>query len=225
MGVLEWMLEEFMQQSVTLIVADDHKVTREGLKAWIKEHTLYRLVAEARTGEEALELTLLKKPHILLLDLMLPDQPGFQVVRALKRHNCETKVIIVSSEDSPPKVELCFKSGASGYLWKGSETSLVLAINTVVAGHEFLDPALRGYGQLESLKPAQLNTLTNEVGLTRRELEILKLTATGFGANEIAEKLNLSVHTVKNHLKAIYAKLEVNGRTEAIHVAQQRGWL
>lgn len=216
------MVEEAMPPSVTLIVADDHKVTREGLKASVKEHPHYRLVGEARTGEEALELTLLKKPDILLLDLMLPDQPGFQVVRALKRQNCPTKIIIVSSEDSPPKVELCFKSGASGYLWKGSETSLALAINTVLAGHQFLDPALQGYGQLESLKPAQVNTSPSEAGLTRRELEILKLTATGFGANEIAEKLNLSLHTVKNHLKAIYAKLEVSGRTEAIHIAQQR---
>jgi DNA-binding NarL/FixJ family response regulator len=207
---------------VTIITVDDHQIILDGLRKKIEEYPEYRLIGETKSGQEAIKLTLEKSPTILLLDLKLPDIPGFQVARAIKQQNSHTKIIIVSQYGDKAKVDLCFRSGADGFLFKGGTTSLRLAIETVLEGKQFFDPQLKEFIESEVFTPALIETF----GLTTREAEILEiLPDASIIIEDIAQRLCITTSTVKAHLASIYSKMHVTGRPEAVQKLRDLGLL
>jgi DNA-binding NarL/FixJ family response regulator len=216
-----------MQTRARVLVADDHALTRAGLRALLAEDPDLELVGEATTGREAVALTQSLRPDLVLMDVRMPDTDGLEATRALKQTDPMTTVLILSMfEDAELLIE-AVKAGAAGYVLKtASESGLRSAMWDALAGNFPVD---------QHLAREVLRRVANDIApaqpvppagvLSAREREVLELLTRGFTNREIAERLIITQSTVKVHVEHILAKLGVSDRTQAAVRAIELGYV
>ena len=202
-------------KKIRVLIVDDHRVVRVGLRAIIDAEPDMQVVAEAGDGPAALAAYDEHKPDITLLDLRMPGMSGPEVLTALRQKDPEATVIVLTSYDADEDVYRAVQAGARGYLLKGTLPDGVLeaAIRKVHGGQRLLAPEAA----------ARLADRMTSPALTPREVAVLELVAKGKSNKEIGVVLSLAEGTVKTHLKRIYDKLGVSDRTEAALMAVQKG--
>jgi two-component system NarL family response regulator len=202
-------------KKIRVLIVDDHRVVRVGLRAIIDAEPDMEVVGEAADGPSALVAYAEHKPDITLLDLRMPGMKGPELLVELRKRDPEATVIVLTSYDADEDVYRAVQAGARGYLLKGTLPDGVLeaAIRKVHAGQRLLAPEAA----------ARLADRLTSPALTPREVAVLELVAQGKSNKEIGTVLSLAEGTVKTHLKRIYEKLGVGDRTEAALVAVQRG--
>jgi DNA-binding NarL/FixJ family response regulator len=201
---------------ITVLLADDHAVVRQGLRAILGAESDIKLAGEAADGQEALRLAERHKPDVLVLDLMLPGLNGFEVTRQVRRRSPKTQVVILSIHSDPAYVAEAVRAGACGYVAKDADAAdLLTAVRSAAAGKQVLPPlpesALAGDGPTDPYD-----------SLTPREREVLQLTAEGFTGAEIADKLFISPRTVESHRARVLHKLGLKNQKEMVRYALQR---
>ena len=230
--------------TVSIILADDHQLFREGVKRIINMEDDLEVVGECSDGIQVIEMCNELHPDVVLMDINMPVENGVVATERLKEFFPGIKVIVLSIHDDESYVYETLRKGASGYLLKDMEPeSLISAIRSVVAGHAYIHPKVTGklINQLrrmtypEEAGAAAGNGIVREAGvkyvhsdsspLTRREAEVLRLMAEGKSNKAIGEFLFISEKTVKNHVSSILQKLEVEDRTQAVIIAIKNGWV
>ena len=209
---------------IRILIADDHALLRQGIKNALSLEADLEVVGEAGSGEEVLNQVAHLKPDIVLLDINMPKGNGLEVTRQLAANFPSVRCIILTIHDDEYYVLEVIKAGASGYLLKDVEASMLIeAIRVVHAGESFIYPTLdkKLFSQISRLENEQTGEHSaprrrNEGRLTYREAEVLQLMAQGLSNHELAARLFLSEKTVKNHLTNIFRKIHVTDRTQAV---------
>lgn len=206
-----------MANPIRLIIADDHPVVREGLRAVLDSEPDVEVVGEAADGGEVLELIGSLEPDLVLMDLQMPDLDGVAATRRIRRDHDGIEVLILTTYDTDADITRAVAAGATGYLLKdASREELMQAIRLAARGESVLSPkvASRVLGRMRA--PA-------EEALSTREVEVLLEVADGLSNKEVGRVLHISEATVKTHLLHIFAKLGVDDRTAAVTAALERG--
>jgi DNA-binding NarL/FixJ family response regulator len=201
---------------IRVLVADDHPLLREGIAALIGTEPDMQLVAEAATGRETIERFRDARPDVTLLDIQMPEMSGIDALIAIRSEFPTAKVIILTTYEGDVLAQRALKAGAYAYVLKSLvRKDLLETIRAVHVGHRRINPEVM----------TQLAAHLGEEPLSEREIEVLKLVATGNSNKEIGERLSITEHTAKAHLKRIVAKLGANDRTHAVTLALSRGVL
>lgn len=200
--------------AVKIMITDDHSMIREGLKNLLELDGDIKVIAEAENGQDCIEKLATVKPDVLLLDINMPIMNGLEVLAALKEKRIRVKVLVLTVHNEVEYLLKAVDIGVDGYVLKDSESSeLKKAIFSVAGGENYIQPSL-----IPALNAKMIEKNDDEAKideLTRREIEVLKLLSVGMYNKEIAEKLDISERTVKNHVSNIFKKLEVTDRTQA----------
>lgn len=207
---------------ITIMLADDHTLFREGLVSLLNEEPDLQVVTEARDAQEAIELAVRHRPHVVLMDVRMPGG-GVMATREILRRCPETRVIMLTVSDQDEDLWGAIAAGAHGYLLKDATIEeVIIAIRHVAAGKAILDPSLtpRVLAWLAGLPTSPVTSLPL---LNPQEREILKLLARGLSNKEIASHLNLSLPTVKFYIRRLRGKLGVRNRAELILQARRLG--
>ncbi len=203
-------------KNIKVLLVDDHTIVREGLRVLIETQSDLAVVGEAKNGQEALEQYESTKPDILLLDLVLPDMCGVDVIKKLRQNYAPVFILVLTTFDGEEDIYRALKAGAMGYLLKDTpKKELFRAIREVSSGNRFIPEEIA----------SKLAAYIGEIELTARESEILQLIAKGSSNKKIAESLFITEGTVKTHINHILKKLSAKSRTEAVKVAIERGLL
>jgi two-component system nitrate/nitrite response regulator NarL len=208
---------------VTVLVADDHPLFREGIARAVRERPDLELVAEAGDGRSALASIRELSPAVAVVDVRLPELDGVKIAGAVTRDGLPTRVFVLSAFTEPQLVYEAMAAGAAGYFSKDADREAVLdAVAAVARGESRVEPRLQSalFGELRERARDDRRPL-----LTPREHEILRLMAEGLSAPAIGRRLYLATATVKSHQAHIYAKLEVSDRAAAVAEAMRRGLL
>lgn len=209
---------------ITIGLAEDHNVVRQGFKLVLTAEQDFKLVGEAADGLEAVKLVETKKPNVLLLDLMLPRLHGLEVVRQLKRDQSQTKVIILSMHADEPYVMEALRNGACGYVLKDcTAADLVQAVRTVAAGRRYLSPVLAERALTGYVEHPGASDLDVYETLTNRERLVFQLAAEGKTSGEIATALFISPRTAETHRANLMRKLSLRSQTDLVRFAIRRG--
>jgi len=210
--------------SIRILLADDHKITRQGLRSLLDKQSDMEVVAEAEEGRTAVRLVRELLPDVVIMDVSMPDLNGMEAARQITREFGDVRIVALSMHSDSLFVTEMLKSGASGYLLKDCAfEELALAIRTVVAGKTYLSPSISGVvvdDYLHRLSKADFSGL--EV-LTSREREVLQLLAEGKSTKQIALKLHISVKTVETHRRQIMNKLDIHTVAELTKYAIRKG--
>ena len=211
-------------KKLRILLADDHKMVREGLRLLIDSQPDMRVVGEAANGREVLQRARELKPDVVVMDLSMPELNGLQATERLKAESPEIKVVaITANEDESYLRQLC-KVGAVGYVLKRSAgDELVKAIGLVAKGGVYFEAALASKALAKQMTGGKSETGTVE--LSEREKEVLVMLAWGYSNKEIAGQLALSVKTVETYKVRIGEKLGLRSRTEMVQYALRQGWL
>jgi DNA-binding NarL/FixJ family response regulator len=205
---------------IRVLVADDHAMVREGLRALISSMDGYQLVGTASTGTDAIREAILRKPDLLVLDIGFGDLNGIEVVRRLTKAAPTIKILMLTMYEDDESILGAVRAGALGYVLKGADPDdLLRAIAAVAAGEAIFGPGLARRA-LQALSTPREPAFAE---LTRREREVLELIASGLSNQAIAAKLGLSTNTISNHISSIFNKLQVGSRAEAIVRARSAG--
>lgn len=205
-------------EALSVLVADDHAVVREGTRQILERDPAITVVGEAADGIEAVRLAAELRPDVVLLDLALPVLNGIEAARQIRARLEAPYVLLLSAYDDQDYVLAAIEAGASGYLLKSAGAQDVLAaIRAVVRGEIVFHPLLA--------RRLVARARTGSDVLTERELAVVRLAAGGSANRQIAEALALSIRTVEAHFTSVFNKLGVANRTEAIATAALRGWL
>jgi DNA-binding NarL/FixJ family response regulator len=217
---------------VTVVLADDHVVVTQALRALLESDPTFVVVGEAADGLEAVELVKRRKPTVLITDLMMPGLDGLAITRKLSRLKSDTRVIILSMYGDQAYVLEALRSGAAGYVVKEScGAELFQAMREVVAGRRYLSPAVSeaSIGSFSSmgtiLQKAQTGSLEVHDKLTVRERKVLQLVVEGASISDIGSRLKMSSRTVESHRANCMRKLGLNTPQDLIRYALQRGSL
>jgi DNA-binding NarL/FixJ family response regulator len=203
-------------QKIRILTVDDHPILREGLAAMFESEEDLELIAEAGTGQQALALFEEHLPDITLIDLKLPDMHGIELIRSLRAQHPDARFIVLTTYLGDVQARRALKAGASGFLLKASlRRDLIDAIRIVHAGQRLVQPEVAN----------ELAVHTSDDSLTEREIEVLKLIASGCSNKVIANRLRISEDTVKGHVSNVMNKLRANDRTHAVTIALQRGFI
>ena len=203
-----------IKMAIKIMIADDHSMIREGLKSLLELEGDIQVVAEAEDGIDCLEKLKICTPDVLLLDINMPRKNGLEVLQTLKSSKSKVKGLVLTVHNEVEYLMKAVDIGVDGYILKDSESAeLKKAIFSIVEGENYIQPSL-----IPSLNSKMIEKNRDEgkiESLTKRELEVLKLLAVGMYNKEVAEKLNISERTVKNHVSNIFKKIEVTDRTQA----------
>ena len=211
-----------MTESIRILIADDHAIVREGLRALIDAKPDMEIVGEAADGIEAVLKTRSLQPDVILLDLVMPRKDGIEAIREIKQENPNARVLVLTSFAEDERVFPAIKAGALGYLLKDSSPQELLhAIRDVHQGQPSLPPTIALKLIRELNRPSNLPP--TEEPLTEREVEVLRLVAQGLTNQEIAKKLVISERTVGTHVSNILEKLHLANRTQAALYALREG--
>ena len=210
-------------EPIRVLIADDHTLFRAGLHALLNLFPDIQVVGEASTGEEAVSKTDELQPDVILMDIQMPGINGIQATRRIVHASPNAGIIVVTMFEDDSSVFSAMRAGARGYVLKESgEEEVLRAIRAVAQGEAIFGPAIaRRMMQFFSHAPLESNPMFPE--LTARENEILDLIARGKSNTEIAQRLVISPHTVRNHISNIFSKLQVADRSEAIIRARDAG--
>jgi len=217
-----------MKQKTRVLIADDHALLRESMKDLLDRQEDIEVVGEACDGEEAVSLASNLKPDIAVMDIVMPKMNGIEASKQIKRISPTTAILILTAYDDDQYILGLLEAGAAGYLLKSARgRDVVAAIRAVRAGESVLHPSI-----IAKLLRRAMGVQVDESGklkwkenLTDREIEVLRLAATGMSNKEIAERLSVTVRTVKAHISNVFAKMNVASRTEAILKAMREGGL
>jgi DNA-binding NarL/FixJ family response regulator len=204
---------------IRLLIADDHPVVRDGLSAMFAREAEFAVVGEASDGAEAVRMALTLTPDVILMDLRMAGMDGVTAITELVRRGVAARVLVLTTYDTDSHVLPAIEAGATGYLLKDApRAELLRAVRAAARGEAVLSP---------SVAARLMNRLrTPAIGpLSRRELEVLQLVASGNTNREAAARLFITEATVKTHLLNIYAKLDVSDRAAAVAEAYNRGLL
>lgn len=208
--------------AISIVIADDHAMVREGLKCLLELDNLYEVVGVASDGYECLDVINKTNPDIIILDINMPKLDGLQTLKIMRQEKIQSKVIIVTINDDVDYLIQALDYECNGYVLKNSEFGILKeAINTVVSGDTFIEPRLMNLLNSNLAKRDIKKSMID--ALTKRELEILKLISKGMLNKEIASQLNISERTVKNHISNIFKKIDVSDRTQAAVFAIKNG--
>lgn len=198
-----------------ILLVDDHKIMRDGLKAILRQSGDFRVVGEAGSGADAVELAASLQPHLILMDINLPGLNGIEATTEILRHNPSARIVILSMYDDEASVIQAIRSGARAFLLKkASDTDLLDALRTVARGGSYLSPQVSD----RLLTRIQRGNIDDAAGpaasiinaLTPREQQVMRLIADGKTSKEVAVMLNLGVQTVRSYRKTLMKKLGVN---------------
>ena len=211
-----------MADNIRILIADDHAVVREGLRALIDTEPRMELVGEAVDGIEAVQKARSLQPDVLLLDLVMPRMDGIAAIGEIKRENPAVRILVLTSFSEDEKVFSAVKAGALGYLLKdASPPELLRAIREVARGEPSMQPSIAHKVMRELQRASHLPP--TEDPLTEREVEVLRWVAQGLSNQEIGEKLVVSERTVRAHVSNILGKLHLANRTQATLYALREG--
>jgi len=211
-----------MSEDLRVLIADDHAVVREGLRALISSEPGMEVVAEAVDGVEAVLRARSMQPDVILLDLLMPRKNGIEAIGEIKQENPEARILVLTSFAEDDKVFPAIKAGALGYLLKDSSPQeLLQAIRDTYQGESSLHPAIARKLIGELNRPPDLPPAAEP--LTGREMEVLKFVAQGLSNQEIGTTLTISERTVRTHVSNILAKLHLANRTQAALYAHREG--
>ncbi|AWN24711.1 DNA-binding response regulator [Deinococcus irradiatisoli] len=209
-----------MPDPIRLLVVEDHAFTRDGLIATLHLEPDLRVVAEARSGEEALERLEQVPVDVAILDIGLPGMDGIQTAAEIARRWPEVRIVMLTAHNLRPEVFASLASGADAYCLKSAQPELLLlGVRAAASGSAYLDPQIAHHVLSGVRAPDET------VALTPREMDVLRLVADGQGNREIAAALGVSVSTVKLHIQDILRKMQVADRTQAAVKALRSGLL
>jgi len=208
-----------------ILIAEDHAIVRDGLKALLAVQPGFEVVAEAGNGREAVKLAGRTQPDLILIDLSMPKMNGLEAIRELKHQDPAVRIIVMTAHAAEEYVFAALEAGVEGYFLKdGSQEELLMAITTVLDGRRYICPGVSEQvieGYLHG-KP-RLKKKTAWESLTPREIEIVKLVAEGYKNREIAEELFISIKTVEKHRSNLMTKLNLKGAAELAKLAIEKG--
>jgi len=210
----------------TIVLADDHHVVRQGLRALLEAEPGFSVVAEAADGLAAADLVERLKPNVLVLDLMMPRLGGLEVARQVRQRSPQTRVVVLSMHANEAYVLEALRNGVAGYVLKESTAAdLVQAVREAVAGRRYLSPPLSERAIELYVQKAQATIPDIYETLTSREREVLHLVAEGYSNADIAARLSIARRTAETHRARVMRKLGLRNQTELIRYALRRGIL
>lgn len=199
---------------IKVMITDDHKMVREGIKQLLELNDSISVVGMASDGDECISVLDSKKPDLLLLDINMPGKNGLEIIEEIKKLNFNVKIILLTVHNEVDYLLKAVEIGADGYVLKDSGSAeLVNAIEIVMSGESYIQPDM--IPMLNSKMIAKNSDKEKMKNLTKRELEVLVLVSEGMFNKEIADKLSISERTVKNHISSIFKKIDVADRTQA----------
>ncbi len=206
-----------MAAPIQVLIVDDHAVVRAGIKLLLVREDDIEPVGEAASGREAIFEARSLKPDVILMDVVMPDGNGLEVIPTLLRERPETKILVLSMQDDPRYVREAFAAGASGYVLKeAADVEVVAAVREVARGGRYVHPEL---GARLIAADADAARRAQEDPLSDREREVLRLLALGHTNQEIAKQLFISVRTAETHRAHIMQKLRLSSRAELVRYA------
>ncbi|MBB6097187.1 DNA-binding NarL/FixJ family response regulator [Deinobacterium chartae] len=212
---------------IRILLVDDHPVVRKGTRDLLEMHPDFEVIGEASDGLEAVELSGRLQPNVILMDVSMPGLNGIEATKRIKAQQPGVAVLVLTSYDDDAYVFALLEAGAAGYLLKNArEDELTHAVRAVAGGESVLHPSVarKVLGRFAAAPNPQPSAQSEEL-LSPRELEVLRIAATGSTNKEIARDLEISPRTVQVHLANIFSKLGVGSRTEAVLYAIKRGWI
>ncbi|MEU6645252.1 response regulator transcription factor [Saccharomonospora sp. NPDC046836] len=204
---------------IRIMLVDDHPVVREGLRGMLESEPDLTVVGEAGSGAEAVALSRIKEPEVVLMDLRMPGLDGVGAIRDILAETPGRRIVVLTTYETDADILRAVEAGATGYLLKdASREELAHAVRAAARGETVLAPAVAGRLMHQLREPAT-------PGLSPREIDVLRLVATGSTNADIGRTLHISEATVKTHLLRAFAKLDVSDRTAAVLAAMERGLL
>ncbi len=202
---------------INILIVDDHPIVAEGIRKLIEDSQAAKVIGVAGTGKACMDFLRWEKPDIILLDINLPDISGIELCKMIKEKHSLSRILALTTFNERSCIVSMMKNGADGYVLKNSETEEIIeAITEVHKGRKYL---------CDNAATVMKNGSANELMLTNREKEVLKLIAEGFTNQEIAEKLFISPLTVDSHRKNLITKLEARNTASLIKLALDKGLL
>jgi len=214
-----------MKKTFTIVLAEDHTILREGLKALLSSQPDLKIVGEAGDGLEAIRCARDHSPDMILLDLSMPTMTGLDAIKEIKRVSTDTKIIVLTVHSTEEYILASLQAGADGYVLKDAHSEeLLTAIRHVLDGRRYLSPSISGTiidGLLQGKKASAIRSSWET--LTQREREILKLVAEGHKNKEIADLLCISLKTVEKHRANLMEKLDLHNVASLTALAAEKG--
>jgi len=214
-----------MKKPFSIVIAEDHTILREGVKALLSSHPDLKVVGEAADGLEAIRCVQNHSPDMILLDLSMPRMTGLDAIKEIKRVTPKIKIVVLTVHNTEEYILSTLQAGADGYVLKDAHsTELLTAIRHVLEGHRYLSPGISGTiidGLLEGKKESAIRSAWDT--LTQREREILKLVAEGHKNKDIADLLCISIKTVEKHRANLMDKLGLHNVAALTALAAEKG--
>ena len=214
-----------MENRLRIVLADDHTILREGLRALLSTNADFEVVGEAEDGREAVRCVEKLEPDLLLMDLSMPRMSGMDAISEIKKRHPDTRIIALTVHKTEEYLLTTLQAGADGYVLKdATHDELVMAIHNVVSGKSYLSPGISEKvieGYLEGKESS--SSITSWQKLSQREREVLKLIAEGYKNKEIAEDLCISLKTVEKHRANLMKKLDLHNAAGLTVYAVERG--
>ena len=205
--------------AISILIADDHDIIREGIKNILRNNPDYRIVGEAANGEEAVVEAKKLKPDILLLDISMPEKSGLEAIRQVRYASPKTKILVITVHKANTYIMKAFRAGAKGYLHKeNAGEDLLIALSKIARGETYLSSTVSSY-LVEKVASGKVEELSQESLLTSREEEVLRLVVAGKTAKQIADVLFISPRTVENYKNTLLKKLNLSRTSDLIKYA------